>query len=264
MGEGVNKIEKTAEKWNVYTTNGNLYSGFDYVLSSAPIRELIPSVVPSFSAESIQAANQLKYRDFLTVVLICKDENAFADNWIYVHDPDVKVGRIQNFKSWSPFMVPDPKMACYGMEYFCFEGDGLWTSPDEELIAMGTEEICKLGLTSPESVLDGRVVRQAKAYPVYDHGYRNHLAVIRTEIEKRYQGLCLLGRNGMHKYNNQDHSMMTAMLAAKNIILGSEEYDLWNVNEDAEYHEGGNRGAEGGLQMRSVPERLRESQNNHD
>jgi protoporphyrinogen oxidase len=261
MAAVVNKIEKLADKWNVYTTNGKIYEGFDYLLSSAPIGELIPAVVPSFSRESLQSASQLKYRDFLTIVLICKDENAFSDNWIYVHDPEVKVGRIQNFKSWSPYMVPDPKMACYGLEYFCFEGDGLWSSPDNELIALGTREICKIGLTKPESIIDGHVVRQQKAYPVYDHDYKDHLSVIRAEIKKRYKGLCLLGRNGMHKYNNQDHSMMSAMLAVKNILYGNEVYDLWNINEDAEYHEGGNRGVESGLQMRSVPEQIRAGKN---
>jgi protoporphyrinogen oxidase len=264
MDAMVIKIEKLGDKWNVYTNNGKIYGGFDYLLSSAPIGELIPVVVPSFSRESLDSAKKLKYRDFLTIVLICKDDNAFTDNWIYVHDPAVKVGRIQNFKSWSPFMVPDPKMACYGLEYFCFEGDGLWSSADEELIALGSSEICKIGLIKPESIVDGHVVRQQKAYPVYDQEYKNHLSVIRAEIEKKYKGLYLLGRNGMHKYNNQDHSMMTAMLAVKNILFGNEVYDLWNINEDAEYHEGGHRGVFSGLQMRSVPEQILPVKNSQD
>jgi len=241
--------------WKVYTSTGAVLEGFDYVLSSAPMRELIPAVAPAFAPNVLHAASELKYRDFLTVVLICKDQDAFNDNWIYIHEPNVKVGRIQNFKSWSPFMVPDPNMACYGLEYFCFEGDGLWTSSNEDLIKLGTKEINQIGLTKPEAVVDGYVVRQPKAYPVYDHEYKDHLEVVREAI-KDYKGLYLVGRNGMHKYNNQDHSMMTAMLAAKNIIAGKELYDLWEVNEDAEYHEGGDRGAASGIVGRAVPEKI--------
>jgi protoporphyrinogen oxidase len=255
MNTGVKKIEKVGATWNVYTTNGTTLEGFDYVLSSAPMRELIPAVAPAFSPAVLHAATQLKYRDFLTVVLICKDQDAFNDNWIYIHEPNVKVGRIQNFKSWSPYMVPDPEMACYGLEYFCFEGDGLWTSSNEDLIALGTKEIDQIGLTKPSAIVDGYVVRQPKAYPVYDHEYKDHLNVIRTAL-KEYKGLYLVGRNGMHKYNNQDHSMMTAMLAAKNIIAGTEVYDLWDVNEDAEYHEGGDRGVASGIVGRAVPEKV--------
>jgi len=135
-------------------------------------------------------------------------------------------------------MVPDPKMACYGLEYFCFEGDGLWSSADEELIALGSREICKIGLIKPESIVDGHVVRQQKAYPVYDQEYKNHLSVIRSEIEKKYKGLYLLGRNGMHKYNNQDHSMLTAMTAVDNIANGiTDKSNLWSINTEMEYHE---------------------------
>jgi protoporphyrinogen oxidase len=205
----------------------------------------------------------LSYRDFITVVLICRDEDAFNDNWIYIHDPNVKVGRIQNFKSWSPYMVPDPEMACYGLEYFCFEGDGMWTSKDEELIALAKDEIEQIGLTKQTAVVDGYVVRQPKAYPVYDHTYKENVDEIRDAL-KAYPGLYLVGRNGMHKYNNQDHSMMTAMLAAKNIIAGQELFDVWDVNEDAEYHESGDRGAEddhaydkAGIIGRMVPQKVK-------
>lgn len=243
MNSGVKDISLNNYKWTVQTEDGTTYNDFDYVLSSAPMRELIQSVKPVFSEDVLANASQLGYRDFLTVVLICKDEDAFSDNWIYIHDPSVKVGRIQNFKSWSPYMVPDPEMACYGLEYFCFEGDGLWTSSDADLIALATREIAQIGLTKPSAVVDGYVVRQPKAYPVYDQDYKDRVSAIREAI-KEYPGLYLVGRNGMHKYNNQDHSMMTAMLAAKNIVAGKEVYDLWDVNEDAEYHEGGNRGAE--------------------
>ncbi len=252
MNTGVKGISQADGKWTIQTSDGRTLDGFDYVLSSAPMRELIPAVAPQFPAKPLASSQQLGYRDFVTVVLICKDEDAFNDNWIYIHDPSVKVGRIQNFKSWSPYMVPDPEMACYGLEYFCFEGDGLWTSSDETLINLGKKEIEQIGLTKASAVVDGYVVRQPKAYPVYDHGYKQNVEDVREAL-KAYPGLYLVGRNGMHKYNNQDHSMMTAMLAAKNIIAGKEIYDLWDVNEDAEYHEGGLRGAE---EEQKIAERL--------
>lgn len=255
MNCGVKHIELQGNSWRVDTTDGNSFDGFDYVLSSAPMRELVASVSPAFPAVATNAAKSLGYRDFLTVVLICRDEDAFSDNWIYIHDPSVKVGRVQNFKSWSPYMVPDPSMACYGLEYFCFEGDGLWTSSNEALIELGKKEIEKIGLTKGSAVVDGYVVRQPKAYPVYDQDYKDHVDHIREALSA-YPGLYLVGRNGMHKYNNQDHSMMTAMLAAKNIIAGKEIYNLWDVNEDAEYHEGGERGAEQAVTGRMVPGKI--------
>jgi len=250
MNCGVQKIEYTNNSWTVQTTSQGNVTGFDYVLSTAPMRELVANVLPAFPATVAANAAALGYRDFLTVVLICKDEDAFSDNWIYIHDPKVKVGRVQNFKSWSPYMVPDPSMACYGLEYFCFEGDGLWTSSNDDLIALGKKEIEKIGLTKASAVVDGYVVRQPKAYPVYDQFYKARVDSVRDALTS-YPGLYLIGRNGMHKYNNQDHSMMTAMLAAKNIIAGKELYNLWDVNEDAEYHEGGDRGASG----RMVPQK---------
>jgi protoporphyrinogen oxidase len=250
MNCGVQKIEYTNNSWTVQTTSQGSVTGFDYVLSTAPMRELVANVLPAFPATVAANAAALSYRDFLTVVLICKDEDAFSDNWIYIHDPKVKVGRVQNFKSWSPYMVPDPSMACYGLEYFCFEGDGLWTSSNADLIALGKKEIEKIGLTKASAVVDGYVVRQPKAYPVYDQFYKARVDSVREALAN-YPGLYLIGRNGMHKYNNQDHSMMTAMLAAKNIIAGKELYNLWDVNEDAEYHEGGDRGVSG----RMVPQK---------
>jgi protoporphyrinogen oxidase len=257
MNCGVTNIALLDKKWTVQTTDGRTFSDFDYVLSSAPMRELVAHVTPKFPEQAFDSSQHLGYRDFLTVVLICKDEDAFTDNWIYIHDPSVKVGRIQNFKSWSPYMVPDPSMACYGLEYFCFEGDGLWTSSNETLIALAKKEIEQIGLTHASAVVDGYVVRQPKAYPVYDQTYKEKVEDVREAL-KNYPGLYLVGRNGMHKYNNQDHSMMTAMLAAKNIIAGKELYDLWDVNEDAEYHEGGERGAEetGKIAERMVPQKI--------
>jgi protoporphyrinogen oxidase len=250
MNCGVQKIEYTNNSWTVQTTSQGNVTGFDYVLSTAPMRELVANVLPAFPATVAANAAALGYRDFLTVVLICKDEDAFSDNWIYIHDPKVKVGRVQNFKSWSPYMVPDPSMACYGLEYFCFEGDGLWTSSNADLIELGKKEIEKIGLTKASAVVDGYVVRQPKAYPVYDQFYKARVDSVRDALAN-YPGLYLIGRNGMHKYNNQDHSMMTAMLAAKNIFAGKELYNLWDVNEDAEYHEGGDRGVSG----RMVPQK---------
>jgi protoporphyrinogen oxidase len=228
----------------------------EHVISTAPIRELCQMLQPTLSLATTAAANRLKYRDFITVVLILKDRAAFADNWIYIHDPSVMVGRVQNFKSWSPEMVPDPEMTCYGLEYFCFEHSGLWNFADEQLEKLGREEIVRLGLASKEDIVDSHVVRQRKAYPVYDDSYSEHLAVIRKELERRFPTLHLVGRNGMHKYNNQDHSMMTAMLCVKNIVAGKCLYDLWDVNEDAEYHESGEHSASASGQ-RQVPARVK-------
>ena len=147
----------------------------EHVISSAPMRELMRGIPPSVSERAKHAAESLKYRDFLTVMLILKERQMFDDNWIYIHDPSVKVGRIQNFRSWSPEMVPDPDKACYGLEYFCFEHDGLWDSSDEELIELGKRELIKIGLAQEGDVVDGCVVRQKKAYPVYDDDYARHV-----------------------------------------------------------------------------------------
>ncbi|HEX6121694.1 MAG TPA: FAD-dependent oxidoreductase, partial [Ktedonobacterales bacterium] len=207
-----------------------------HFISSLPIRELIQSFEPALPAEVRQAAEQLKYRDFLTIAVVINREHLFPDNWIYIHDPSVQVGRMQNFKVWSPEMVPDPATTCLGLEYFCFEGDGLWESSDEALVELARRELAQLGMCKPEEVLWGTVVRQPKAYPVYDDTYKQHLAVIREYVRAELPNLQLVGRNGMHHYNNQDHSMMTALLAARNIALGTS-YDPWKVNTDAEYHE---------------------------
>jgi protoporphyrinogen oxidase len=228
----------------------------DHVVSSAPMRELVKGLQPAPAPEALKAADRLRYRDFLTVVLILRERDAFDDNWIYIHEPGVKVGRIQNFRSWSPEMVPDPSTVCYGLEYFCFEGDGLWSSSDADLVALGAAELEKIGLGRAADVIDGCVVRQAKAYPVYDDDYQENVNVCRREIAANFPGLHLVGRNGMHKYNNQDHAMMTAMLTAENILAGREVFDVWEVNQDAEYHESGNRGEVSELGTRLVPRRV--------
>jgi protoporphyrinogen oxidase len=216
----------------------------DEVISSAPLRELVASIRPPLPEAVCEAAAKLRYRDFLTVALIVRPTRRFDDNCIYIHEPGVKVGRVQNFASWSPEMVPDPELACYGLEYFCFEGDGLWSSSDADLVALASRELATLGLVAPGDVLDGHVVRQPKAYPVYDDDYARHVETIRREFAARCPGLHLVGRNGMHKYNNQDHAMMTAMLTVRNILAGRQVYDVWNVNQDAEYHEAGDRGGQ--------------------
>jgi protoporphyrinogen oxidase len=199
-----------------------------------PIRELIHKFEPAAPERVREAAGNLNYRDFLTVALIINKDNLFPDNWIYIHDSEVKLGRIQNFKNWSPDMVADASKTCLGLEYFCFEGDGLWTMSDQELIELGKKELQKLGLAQASDVVDGSVVRMPKAYPVYDSTYAESLQIVRQFLDG-IPNLQLVGRNGMHKYNNQDHSMLTAMLAAKN-ILGAN-YDLWSVNDEQEYHE---------------------------
>jgi protoporphyrinogen oxidase len=223
----------------------------DHIVSSMPLRELVGTLSPAPSPEVSSAAQGLNYRDFLTVALIVKDRNVFDDNWIYIHDPNVKVGRIQNFKAWSPEMVPDLSLNCYGLEYFCFEDDGLWTLSDSDLIGVAGDELVTLGLAAREDIVDGTVVRQLKAYPVYDDSYQNRVSTIKEEIEAKYPTLHLVGRNGMHKYNNQDHAMMTAMLTVKNILLGERVFDVWRINQDAEYQE--QAGAEQFLAGQSIP-----------
>jgi protoporphyrinogen oxidase len=204
------------------------------VLSTMPLRQLVRALSPAAPPEVLAAADRLKYRDFITVALIIDAPDLFPDNWIYVHDEKVKLGRVQNFKNWSPDMVPDEKMSCLGLEYFCFEGDGLWTTPDADLVDLGRREMAAIGLIDPSKVVDGTVVRMPKAYPVYDEGFEAALQVVRTYLAG-FSNLQVAGRNGMHKYNNQDHSMVTAMLAAQNLL--GEHHDVWGVNADDEYHE---------------------------
>jgi protoporphyrinogen oxidase len=210
-----------------------IVTGTEFI-SSMPIREVIQKFKPTVPKEILDAANDLKYRDFLTVALIIRKGTIFPDNWIYIHDPSVKVGRIQNFKNWSPYMVPQQDKTCLGLEYFCFEGDSLWTMPDELLIELAKREVEELGFVKYSDIEDATVVRMPKAYPIYDSTYKNSLRVVRKFLD-RISNFQLIGRNGQHKYNNQDHSMLTAMMAAEN-ILGAN-HDLWQVNEEQEYHE---------------------------
>ena len=210
-------------------------------LSTMPLGELLRAFEPAPPQEVLDAANALRYRDFLTVGLIIDQPARFDDNWIYIHSPDVKVGRIQNFAAWSPHMVPDEGRSSLGLEYFVQEGDELWSASDEVLIARATREMHQLGLVAPEKVVDGCVIRMPKAYPVYDDHYGDHVATMRSYLEQAAPNMQLLGRNGQHRYNNQDHSMLTAIYAVRNILgvpdeLG-EPYDVWDVNTEQEYHE---------------------------
>jgi protoporphyrinogen oxidase len=210
------------------------FAGTDFI-SSMPIRELVNALDPPPPEPILAAANRLRYRDFLIVSLVLNRKDVTPDNWIYVHEPGVKVGRIQNFKNWSPHMVPDPEKTCLGMEYFVFENDELWSSADDKLIEMAKGELVELGLARAEEIVDGTVVRMPKAYPMYDGGWAEQVQAIRDWLAAMLPNLQLVGRNGMHKYNNQDHSMMTAMYAARNIL--GENHDLWAVNTEGEYHE---------------------------
>jgi protoporphyrinogen oxidase len=216
------------------TPDGPVRIEGDHFISTMPVRNLVRALDCPIPTDIVTAGDGLKYRDFLTVALILDKEDLFPDNWIYIHTPGVKVGRIQNFNNWSKAMVPDAGRTCLGMEYFCFEGDGLWTSRDEDLIALAAVELEALGLGKGAKVLDGTVVRMPKAYPVYDSTYREHLDVVRSFIDP-IPNLHLVGRNGMHKYNNQDHSMYTAMLTLEN--LDGADHDVWSVNTDFDYHE---------------------------
>ncbi len=260
MGHGFKQLtqDQGTGRWKMQAskTDGSVVTiDAAHVISSAPMRELAARIHPL--PATFGDASALRYRDFLTVALMIKSEDLFPDNWIYIHDSKVKVGRVQNFRSWSPEMVPDPGMACVGLEYFCFEGDGLWSSSDEDLIVLATRELAILGLTRAEEVVGGAVVRQEKAYPVYDDEYAANVAAMRGELELRYPTLHMVGRNGMHRYNNQDHAMMTAMLTVRNIVAGERVYDIWGVNEDAEYHESGSEGEAAALaSVRDVPTRI--------
>ncbi|HEY6391027.1 MAG TPA: NAD(P)/FAD-dependent oxidoreductase, partial [Bryobacteraceae bacterium] len=196
-----------------------LFEGKHFI-STLAIRDFVRLMDPAPPEDLRDAAAGFHYRDFITVGLIVRGANLFADNWIYIHEPAVNVGRIQNYSNWSPEMSPDPNTTSLGMEYFCFEGDRLWRMPDEELLALARRELAVLGLVKPEDILDGKVVRVPKAYPVYDDSYRQGLQVVRQFLETA-PNLQFAGRNGMHRYNNQDHSMLTALMAAHNIVGGN-------------------------------------------
>jgi protoporphyrinogen oxidase len=219
---------------HVQTPDGPRTFEAEHVISTMPIRSLARALSPAVPEHIRQRAEGLRYRDFLVVALILNKEHLFPDNWLYIHTPGVQVGRIQNFNNWSAAMVPVAGMTCLGMEYFCFKGDGLWESTDEELIALGAKELEALGLARRSDVVDGTVIRMPKAYPIYDSLYKAHLSAVREFLEP-ISNLHTVGRNGMHQYNNQDHSMLAAMMTVANMQGGS--YDPWDTNSGFEYHE---------------------------
>jgi len=211
----------------------------DQLISSMPIRDLIRALDPAAPDHVRRAAEGLRYRDYLTVVLIVRRANVFPDNWIYIHSPDVKLGRIQNYKNWSAEMVPDASRTSLGLEYFLWEHDPEWAWPDVRLIERGISECARIGIIDAAEVEDATVVRVPKAYPVYDQDYRAHLATVRDYLA-RFTNLQLIGRNGQHRYNNQDHSMLAGVYAAHN--LNGAHRDVWAVNTEAAYHEEGDAG----------------------
>ncbi|MDR1190660.1 MAG: NAD(P)/FAD-dependent oxidoreductase, partial [Verrucomicrobiales bacterium] len=237
MGVTVSGIEHDGARVTaLVSADGRRWVG-DAFIVSMPLRDTVRALTPPPPADVLAAAARLEYRDFLTVALMVRHENLFPDNWIYIHDPGVKLGRVQNFNNWSRALSPSAGVTCLGLEYFCFEGDELWNAADSDLIELGKRELRQLGLvTADDDIFDGCVVRMPKAYPVYGEHYAADVDLIRRELEQ-LTNLQVVGRNGMHRYNNMDHSMMTALLAAKNLHGG--KFDLWRVNTDAEYHEEG-------------------------
>ncbi len=222
-----------------YTDNGeSVHQGVDHLISSMPINLLVTLLEPQPPHEVLEAASRLSYRSFLIVILIVRQKDLFPDQWIYIHSPEVKVGRMQNFKNWSPTMVPDSENSSIGLEYFCNEGDDIWQMDNEKLADLASGELEILGLAKYADVVDHYVVRQAAAYPVYDEAYNNSLEIVKGYLDM-FKNMQTIGRNGMHRYNNMDHSMVTGIMAAQN-IYGSK-HDLWDVNDDDEYLEDGTR-----------------------
>ena len=240
MGQEATKITREGNRIVSITTRDkegkeHIHCGDEFILTM-PLRETILNVDPPLPAPVRKAAQNLEYRDFLTVALMIRKVGLFADNWIYVHDPSVHLGRIQNFNNWSSELVPAKDVTCLGLEYFCFEGDHLWTMADADLIELGKKELAQLGLVAADAVFDGCVVRMPKSYPIYGPTYQDDVETIRRQIAQ-IENLQVVGRNGMHKYNNMDHSMLSALLAARRLAGGT--LDPWKVNSDAEYHEEG-------------------------
>ena len=205
------------------------------VISSLPLSLTTRIADPELPVDVRDAGRNLRYRDFLTVSLVIEGADLFPDNWIYIHEPDVEVGRIQNFRSWSPWMVPNDTEASIGMEYFCFAGDELWSMDDEDLVTLATKELAQTGLCDASRVKRGFAVRVHKAYPVYDEHYAERIATIRTWLDTT-PNFIQVGRNGLHRYNNSDHSMLTAMRAVENLCDGAG-HDIWAVNAESVYHE---------------------------
>jgi protoporphyrinogen oxidase len=221
----------------VTRSNGDVFEyGVDAVLSTIPLSDLVFALEPAAPPDVLDAAERLRYRDFCLVALMTTEHEPFPDNWIYIHDPATRAGRVQNFGAWSDSMVL-PGTTCLGVEYFCFEGDEIWEMSDSEAVEFAKAELARIGLIDPSRVFDGVKVRVPKAYPMYDANYQEALAVIREYLNS-FENLQTCGRNGLHRYNNQDHSMWTAILAALNLIEG-QSHDVWSVNTEEEYLEEG-------------------------
>lgn len=237
LGEKVSSIHQDNNgKWIAKLASG--ISGFpaDDVISTAPLREFIKGINPPPPASILNAVNDFTYRSFVTIAIMFKGQNYFPDNWIYIHDPRVKVGRIQNYGNWSSYMTPGLDHVCYGLEYFCQRNDDFWQLSDLEMFALAKEELKVLGIKYSEEELDFKVIKSPYAYPIYDLSYKDRLDLVQTYL-KQYTNLHPIGRSGLHRYNNQDHSIKTAMLACENISLGYKKFNPWNVNQDAEYIE---------------------------
>jgi protoporphyrinogen oxidase len=219
-------------------SNGDVFDHtIDSVVSSIALSDLVLSLDPAPPREVVEAASMLRYRELVLVALMTTEKEPFPDNWIYLHDPDTRAGRVQNYGAWSEDMVR-PGTTCLGVEYFCFEGDEIWEMSEADAVALATAELARIGLLDPSKVVDGVKVRVPKAYPMYDSRYESAVATIRAYLE-RFQNLATCGRNGLHHYNNQDHSMWTAFLATLNVLEGERIHDVWSVNIEAEYLEAG-------------------------
>ncbi len=219
----------------VETQDGAVVAG-DHFYATMPLRELVNALDPPPPKEILAAGNSLRYRDFMTVAVVVDQAELFPDNWIYIHDPDVRVGRIQNYKNWSRDMVADPSQTCLGLEYFCNRGDGFWEMPDADLLRLAFRELEQIGLAQSSRCVDGCVVRIPNAYPVYDRDYQQHRDTVRDWLGRSLENLHPAGRGGLHNYNSQDHSMMAALLSVRNVQFG-DVHDVWSINTDAEYAE---------------------------
>jgi len=232
VGHANGRVESVVVRTNAHETE----YAVNGVLSSLALQDLVRVLDPAPPAHVLDAAASLRYRDFCLVALMARQAEPFPDNWIYIHDPGTRAGRVQNFGAWSPDMVV-PGTTCLGVEYFCFEGDDIWEMPDDEAVAMATEEMARIGLVDPNRVFDGVKVRVPKAYPIYDRAYDAAVSTIKDYLAG-FENLQTCGRNGLHRYNNQDHSMWTAILASLNLIDGAD-YDVWSVNVEDVYLEEG-------------------------
>jgi protoporphyrinogen oxidase len=251
MGSQVVGLTQTESKYTAVIKNGkgstSELSQFDSVLSTMPLRELI-AMLPNVPEEVSQAAQRLKYRDFITALVIINKEKIFDDNWIYIHDPEVRAGRIQNFKNWSEWMVPDSSTTSLGLEYFIFEDEELWNKPDDFFNELARKEVVQLGFCTRDEILDSTILRVKKAYPVYDEEYKRVVEII-AKFLSTIPSVYTAGRNGLHRWNNQDHSMIAGMTAAQEILSSQKTGKIWNINTDSEY-------GETSVSDREIPKRI--------